>query len=275
MSDLHEPFDDEEVVEPKAKKKRGRPKNENYIPWGEARDFIRGEMIPSRGKFFEWWDRNKPKAIPRFPYRVYKDEWTSWNDFLGTDNKFNEKIGTKWRPITEATTFTHSLGLKSQQEWMDWCRIDDNLPKDIPARPDLVYDEWRSWGHWLGNRPVQAIEAKKEAAKTHVYYLIHEQDTPQNIVLVGIEPGGLSAMKERWERERFDIIKLFWYDQEKSVEIKKIVDALSSPYRDYASQRLVPNVWEIVYHLQMVLEIVTKEQMVATSSQPATGLRLT
>ena len=58
------------------KKKRGRPKNENYLPWDEARAFIRDELLPSRGKFFEWWDRNKPKAIPRFPYRVYK-EWTT------------------------------------------------------------------------------------------------------------------------------------------------------------------------------------------------------
>lgn len=276
MSDLNEPLDDEEVVEPKQRKKRGRPKNENYISWSEARETVRAELIPSRGKFFEWWDRNKPKTIPRFPYRVYQEEWTSWNDFLGTDNKFNEKIGTKWRAINDAATFVHTLGLKSHTEWMDWCRIEGNLPKDIPARPDLVYDEWRSWGHWLGNRPAAAIEVKKEVARTQVYYMIHEQDTPQNIILFGVEPGGLPAMKERWERERFDIIKLFWYEQEKSVEIKKIVDALSSPFRDYDRQRLVPNVWEIVYHLQMVLELVTKEQMVATTvnAKVPTELRL-
>ncbi|TFG96310.1 hypothetical protein E4H12_11380, partial [Candidatus Thorarchaeota archaeon] len=199
--DLTEEQIDTHIAEKQAaKKKRGRPKNENYLPWGEAREFMRGEMIPSRGKFFEWWSRNKPKAIPRFPYRVYK-EWVSWNDFLGTDNKFNEKVGRSWRQLDEASMWVHKLKLGSQAQWMDWCKEVGNLPVDIPARPDLVYDKWRSWKHWLGSKTVEAVEAKQQAQRHAVYYIVHESDVPINVFTYGTDNGGLSALKERWERE--------------------------------------------------------------------------
>lgn len=253
--ELSEEEIDAGIAAKKASKKRGRPKNENYLGWDEAREFMRSEMIPSRGKFFEWWERNKPKAIPRFPYRVYQEEWTSWNDFLGTNNKFNEKIGTKWRPFLEATAWALRQSLKSQTEWMEFCKLEGKLPADIPARPDLVYDEWRSWSHWLGNKPIEALQSKQEVAqKIQVYYIIHEQGSPQNVLSFGIEPAGPTALKHRWEEERFDVIRLFWYDPEKSTIIKHIVEALSSTYQGYERQRIVPNVWEIVYHLEMHLD---------------------
>jgi hypothetical protein len=250
----------DEVHHPKKdSKKRGRPKNVHYLSWNEAREAMRSEMLPSRGKFFDWWDRNKPKVIPRFPYRVYQEEWTSWNDFLGTNNKFNDKVGIKWRPMVEANAWSIKHGLKSQSEWLEFCRIEGNLPEDIPARPDLVYDEWRSWGHWLGNRPVEAIEAKQEIAqKVHIYYIIHESDVPGNVLTFGIEPGGQSVLKARWETERFDVVRMFWYDHSKADIIKQIVESLSSPYTGYERQRIVPNVWEIVWHLQMHLEMITR-----------------
>lgn len=238
---------------------RGRPRNKNYLPWEEARQMIRDEMLPSRGKYFEWWDRNKPKVIPRYPYRVYVDEWVSWNDFLGTDNKFNDKMGTKWRSFAEATGWAIKLGLQTQEEWMESCRRPGFLPADIPARPDIVYHEWRSWGHWLGNKPVEAIEARKEIIpRSHIFYIIHEQNAPGNVLTFGVEQGGHTALKARWEAERFDVVKLFWYDNAKADVVMNIVKSLSSPYLGDEQQRLVPNVWEIVWYLQLQLEMITK-----------------
>jgi len=259
MSEQVEIDDGPKAPVKKEEKRRGRPKNDNYLPWNEAREFVRGEMIPSRGKFFDWHDANKPKAIPRYPYRVYVDEWTSWNDFLGTNNKFNEKIGTKWKPLLEATLFVHQLKLSSANEWFEWCKVEGNLPADIPARPELVYSDWRSWNHWLGNKVTEKIEVRQEAQKVEVYYIIHEPGTPQNVLLFGTAPT-LGQMKEKWEREKFDIVKLFWHDQSKMQEITQIINAFSSIYMDWEKQRIVPNVWEIVYHLQMHLQTVTREE---------------
>lgn len=240
------------------KRSRGRPRNENYLSWEDAREHIRAELIPSRGKFFEWWDRNKPKSIPRFPYRVYVDEWTNWNDFLGTNNKFNEKMGTKWRPYDEAVLWVHQQKIPSYSGWMEFCQGEGNLPADIPARPDLVYRKWISWNHWLGNRPVEAIQAKQQAAvqRVGIYYIIHERDVPNNVLTYGVEQMGMSALKEWWEREKFDVIKLFWYDHDKQETISTIVNYFSTPYLGNDRQRITPNIWDIIYHMEGTLDVV-------------------
>lgn len=247
------------MSEEQQKKKVGRPRNPNYLPFEEARDSMRKEMLPSRGKFFEWWDRHKPKAIPRFPYRVYQAEWVSWNDFLGTDNKFNEKIGTRWRPFLEAVAWANKVGLNNQTEWMEYARTAEDFPSDIPARPDVVYDEWRGWTHWLGYKTVDAVQTQQELAKKiQVYYIIRDHDSPMNVLTYGVEPAGQSALRARWDKQPFDIVKLFWYDPSKQDIIRRIVSAYSSPYMDQESQRITPNVWEIIWHLQMHLDVITK-----------------
>jgi hypothetical protein len=253
----------------KIKKKRGRSKNKNYLPWKEAHQFILDELIPSRGKYFEWYERHKPKAIPRFPYRVYtgKNEWVSWNHFLGTKNKFNEKIGRDWRPLDEAIVWAHSLKLTSQAEWMEWCRQEGNPPDYIPARPDLVYDQWRSWSHWLGNKPIETVEARQQAQRSAIYYILHELDVPSNVFSYGIEYGGISALKQRWEHQKFDLHRMFWYDPNKAETIKQIIEAYSVEYLGNGKQRVTPNVHEIVWHLQSHLELVTSRTNEDSSKQ--------
>ena len=238
---------------PKKPKKAGRPRNVNFLSWNEAREHMRSEMIPSRGKYLEWWDRNKPKTIPRYPYRVYK-EWTTWNDFLGNSNTFNDKAGTKWIPLEEAVPIVHKLKIASYSDWMEWAKQPGNLPENIPARPDLVYDNWRSWNHWLGNKVVEAIQAKQEATKTQVYFIIHEQDTPGNVLTFGVESMGVAGLKERWEREKFDVIRMFWYDPKQGDQLKRIVDATTTSYLGANNQRIAPNVWETVYHIASILD---------------------
>jgi len=248
---------EEPIYMPPLQKHRGRPKNENYIPFEEAREFIRGEMIPSRNKFHEWWERNKPKAIPRFPYRVYTTEWISWNDFLGTDNEFGVRVGKNWRQIDEAAMWVHTLKIESYGKWLEYCK-DNTLPADIPARPDLVYASWKTWNHWLGNKPVEAMEAVREAQKIQIYYIIHEPGVPENVLNFGIDTIGPSSFKDRWQREHFTIVKLFWYDPAEALEVKKVVEYFSTPYLGDERQRIVPNVWEIVWYLQMRLDMINR-----------------
>jgi hypothetical protein len=267
---------DEEIdarIAEKTKPKVSGRRNTNYLPWDEARTFMREQMLPSRGKFQEWWEREKPKTIPKFPYRVYTKEWVSWNDFLGTNNEFNKRSTISWRPMIEAIQYVHKLKLQTMNEWLVWARMPGNLPDDLPARPDLVYKEWRGWSYWLGNRQAAIVEAKKEIARTQVMYLVHEQGTPQNVVLIGVEPMGLGALKEWWERDKFDIVKFYWYDDSKAAEVKKVIEAFSTPYMEYDRQRLVPNIWEVLYYLQTLMDVVTREQMIATPSRSTLELQ--
>lgn len=264
MSDLTTQEQEQEQNKKKKKKKkgkRGRPKNVNYLPWEEARAFVHNEMIPSRGKYEEWWQRNKPKTIPRFPYRVYK-EFTTWNDFLGTSNQFGVKIGTKWRPFGEAVKWAQTLNIKTYEEWLDFIRNKENLPADIPARPDLVYKEWRTWGYWLGNTPANKVLAAQETQKVAIFYIIHERNVPLNVFTYDVEPLGLSALKSRWETEKFEVVRLFWHDPEQSQKVKQIIEAFSTPYLENHKQRITPNVWELITRFEFLLEKVQK-----TSSQ--------
>lgn len=230
----------------------GKPRNKDFLSWEEAKLFMREEMIPSQVKYMEWWNKNKPKVVPRFPYRVYK-EWTSWNDFLGTDNKWGEK--KSWRDFDQATLWCHTLKLETMADWTQYAKTAPDFPDDIPKRPDLTYKHWRSWSHWLGNKPAAVVEVRREVERLRVYYIIREQGVPNNIFTVGVA-SSVTELKERWNVEQFDVIKLFWYDAAHDAFIENVVRQLSSGYMGNDRQRIMPNVYEVIWHLQTQLDIV-------------------
>ena len=48
----------------------------------------------------------------------------------------------QFRDFESAREFVRSLGLKSQKEWMEYCKS-GNKPDDIPAAPWSTYKEWK------------------------------------------------------------------------------------------------------------------------------------
>ena len=69
-----------------------------------------------------------------------------------------ESVGrANWRKFDDARAFVHGLGLKSADEWRDYCKS-GKKPADIPSNPDLTYAEagWAGWGDWLGTGTVAA-----------------------------------------------------------------------------------------------------------------------
>lgn len=240
----------------KEQKTRGRKKNTNYLPWNEARDFIRKECLSSRIKYEEWYQKNKPDVVPRFPYRVYK-EWTSWNDFLGTNNEFGKRVEKDWRSFNEAILWVHTLGLKTQEQWLEYVR-ETGIPEDIPARPDLVYKgEWKGWPYWTGKNIHEVITTKVAQEERYIYYIINERNrpgNPGNILTFGVERNGVSALRSRWDQNPFDILGLYWYDKEKEQQIKHLLNNLSSPYYEDERVRVVPNVNELLWYFDMILD---------------------
>ena len=186
------------------------------IPFEEARELIRKECIGSRKQYNEWHKSNKPKKIPRFPNRAYAEQWEGWNDFLGNDNSFDNKPKA-YRPFAEAIAWAHRLGLKGFEEWLNYVKENrETFPKDIPTRPDVVYDDWLSWMHWLGNRPREKVEAaQKVERESSIFYCIQEKQYADQgtIFTFGIEKGGVSALKENWEMTKsFQVVRLFRHD---------------------------------------------------------------
>jgi hypothetical protein len=112
----------------------------------EWKKFVRGKLAVDKGPF--------PDDLPASPDNVasYRDEWTSWGDWLGT-GRVADQLRVH-RPFEEARAFARGLGLKSVLEWVRFARgkfPEKGLrPSDIPAHPSTVYEEWDCWGDWLG-----------------------------------------------------------------------------------------------------------------------------
>jgi predicted helicase len=63
-----------------------------------------------------------------------------------------ESVGrANWRKFEDARSFVRSLGLKSHNQWLDYCKL-GKKPDDIPVKPQNVYanDGWSTWVIGLG-----------------------------------------------------------------------------------------------------------------------------
>lgn len=227
------------------------------LPFEEAREFVRKECIGSRKQYNEWHKANKPKKIPRFPNRAYEAEWEGWNDFLGNENSFDNKK-KPYRPFVEAMAWAHRLGLKGQKEWLEYVNENrETFPEDIPTRPDVVYDDWLSWMHWLGNRPREKVEAAQKVEKeSAIFYCIQEKQYADHstIFTFGIEKGGVSALKENWEMTKsFNVVRMFQHDPNYMEEVQRIIDAHSTPYYGATKVRICPNVNQLLFDVSNYL----------------------
>ncbi len=57
----------------------------------------------------------------------------------------------RFRYLSDARNFVHTLKLKNEQAWREYCKS-GKKPKDIPSKPDFVYrgKGWIDWYDWLG-----------------------------------------------------------------------------------------------------------------------------
>jgi hypothetical protein len=238
-----------------------RKRSSKWMSFEEAKEFVRQQGIQSRKQFLDWHDENKPKRISKYPQRVYTKEWDGWNDFLGTNNEFN-KTRRNWRSMNEAILWVHRLGLQGgKQAWLDWVKEnEDQLPEDIPKRPDIVYKkDWLSWKHWLGDKVAEKVEAQQKARESTIYYIIREQDyaNVNNVFTFGIESGGIAGLKDRWKIEKFQVVKMFRFDREHINEVENVLERLSHPYLGEKNVRAVPNIHELCWQLSDYLDVIS------------------
>ena len=115
----------------------------------EAREFVRGLNLKN-SKQWEVYRESKefPSFLPKHPDQRYRNSgWLSMKDWLGIIPGF---IHNHYRDFNSAKQFIQSLGLKSQKEFLEYCRI-GNKPWDIPQNPRKIYkNEWISMSDWLG-----------------------------------------------------------------------------------------------------------------------------
>ena len=115
--------------------------NKRFLSFEEARIFVRILGLKSLREWYKYCKSGeRPPNITTCPDRIYKTEWVSWKDWLGTE----------WMPFEEAKWVVQMLGLKSQIEWNVYSKS-GKRPYNMPASPPRTYKgEWVSWADWLG-----------------------------------------------------------------------------------------------------------------------------
>jgi primosomal replication protein N len=124
-------------------------KKRPFLSFENARFFSRSINLKSGKEWKEFCKSgNKPDNIPTNPYEVYKKEWISMGDWLGTFS-----VHTKnFLSFNEARIFARSNNFKNREDWKLYCKS-ENKPNNIPTNPYEVYNkEWISWGDWLGTK---------------------------------------------------------------------------------------------------------------------------
>jgi len=214
---------------------------------------VRDYKIESRQQYWDWWDSEKPRALPKFPNRVY-EEWTNWADFLGCEKqtfhtytgvggKRREKI--KVRPYYEALRWMHAQNFTSFEQYNQAYR-DKKLPPDFPIDPQKHYTEWVSWPHWFG----KDIKAKIESAKNNlsIMALCIPTDLPGGFIRPVIVNDGWTALKERIVKERtLRVVKLYQWTPESVTKLEQILARFGSKKEN--NYWLVANIHEVVYML--------------------------
>jgi hypothetical protein len=228
--------------------------NTRTLPFEEAKRYVQKyAKTKSRGQYHKWYDEERPKFLPKYPFRAYPDEWVSWNDWNGTTNSFGPIEGdycTYW----EAVRFVQPLGLQSAEEWKEYANS-DKRPEDIPKYPEQYYEEWkgRGWDVFLG----KSIHSKLTAAKNAdpILALLHKAGDPPNVIMISVIKEGTKKLIELQDKKHFTILKVFVYEEELMEQTNQIINATSSPFEGDEKIRLTPNVNEMMWQLSNLLLI--------------------
>ena len=126
-----------------------------YRPFSEARSFVHTLGLKNSKQWYSYCTSGeKPLDIPSHVSAVYPSEYKDMGDWLGTGRTYN------YRPFTEARAVVRSLELKSEQQWIEYCKS-GMKPPDIPSNPRRRYrGEYKNIADWLGVERFSFSEAR-------------------------------------------------------------------------------------------------------------------
>lgn len=85
-----------------------------------------------------WYQLSKIHNLPHNPNIKFKDDWISWEDFLGKEKMIKDFSYEECKNIALNNNIT------SQKQWQNLARI-----QKLPFNPQRKYKEWISWFDFL------------------------------------------------------------------------------------------------------------------------------
>ena len=240
-----------------------KKRHTKFVSFGDAHAMVMRAGVKSRKQFWDWIDSESIAYIPRQPHHKYK-EWVSWNHFLGTNNSW-EANGYKpgnYRPYWEAVRWSQANAVENKlttmKEWLAWYG-DNDVPTNIPKRPDAYYDEWAGWGTWLGTTIKGKIMTAENAHG--ILAFVVEKGNSDNVITMRLERGGASALEAAWLaakelNQEFKVVKMFAYDPDQYAKFQGIYEMCSTKYQGQDRVRLVHNVDNFVWETSTVFDMV-------------------
>lgn len=216
------------------------------MPYDEARDIIRAELLKSVGEFNKWWTFNRPSRIPKNPPRAYKKEWKGWGDFLGHSNPF-PMVRRKFRNYKDSRAWANTLNFTTRAQWYEHCKRPD-FPDDVPRRPDVYFQqklEWVSWKNFLGYKVSDKIASIGET--DHIILITRHRNNPSNVYDIGLTTLGKDAIQKHQSESGFILIGAFYHD--KNSDWHKSISPYMSQYN--SSSYIVQNIADILSVLSL------------------------
>ncbi|WP_397471156.1 VPA1269 family protein [Rheinheimera sp.] len=178
----------------------GLPSN-LYLNFDQAKDWVKEQKITTRDKYYA--SRILACGLPFNPKKLYKEEWTSWREFL-------YKPTITYLDYNDAKKEVIELGIGSITEY----RARFSESKGLHANPDRYYTEdWLGWSDFLPAKYISYNEAKRLVQELGIFSSSEYASIYKNIL--GLPSDPKRVYKNDW---------VSWSD---------FLPELSSPYLSY------------------------------------------
>ena len=132
------------------------PSSKRYMSYQDAIKFVRKKNIKNAREWQSFTKSNNfPEDLPVALKSVYKNQFKSLGDFLGTGAIASQNM--IFLDYTKAKKIAQKLKLKSSKDWQNLIKK-NKIPKNLPKAPQNVYKkEFEGWGEFLGTGNSQGI----------------------------------------------------------------------------------------------------------------------
>ena len=212
-----------------------RRRRANWLKYDQAARIAKEAGCVSRKSFWDWHAAARPNNIPKMPQRVYK-EWTTWGEFLGTNNTFQIYEKGSYRQYWEAVRWAQKTckehKLTRSLDWLHYYDAnEESIPNDIPKNAHYHYKEdWLGWATWLGSNIEATIVSQQQ--EIAVFALCTQSWSSANVIRVVVANDGIEELKEKMEADNLTPVRVYQFEKDNAQQASDIINACGSVQGD-------------------------------------------